>query len=269
MNILVTLNKNYLFPLKVMLKSLFINNPGEAFTIYLMQSDLTDEDLMNLDTYIKDCGHEFVPISIAPDMFEGAPVFRHYSIEMYYRLAAHKFLPETLDRILYLDPDIIVLNPISDFYHQDFKDCMFVAAEHEHSTKVVSSFNKFRLKTPLAKGYFNTGVLLMNLNLIRKNVHLPAIYSFIEENKYRLFLPDQDILNALYWDKILPADGFRYNYDARYYELSKLLPTKKNSIEWIEKNTVFLHFCGKDKPWHEDYKGDLRMFYKKYERLVQ
>jgi len=269
MNILVTLNRNYLSPLKVMLKSLFINNPQQSFTIYLLQSDLSDEDIKDLDTYIEDCGQRLVSIRINSDIFEGAPVFRHYSVEMYYRLAAHLFLPEELDRILYLDPDIIVLNPIYDFYHQDFCDCMYVAAEHEHSTKVVSSFNKLRLKTPNAKGYFNTGVLLMNLELIRKTVRLPDIYSFIEDNKLRLFLPDQDILNALYWDKILPADGFIYNYDARYYELSKRLPVKNNTIEWIEKNTVFLHFCGKDKPWHDDYKGELGRFYKKYEELLQ
>ena len=48
MNILVTLNSNYLRPLKVMLKSLFLNNPGEKFTIYLMHSSLTDDELKDL-----------------------------------------------------------------------------------------------------------------------------------------------------------------------------------------------------------------------------
>ena len=58
MNILVTLNSNYLRPLKVMLKSLFLNNPGEKFTIYLMHSSLTDDELKDLEYFISVHGHE-------------------------------------------------------------------------------------------------------------------------------------------------------------------------------------------------------------------
>ena len=36
---------------------------------------------------------------------------------MYYRLLAAEFLPETLDRVLYLDPDIIVIRPLEELYH--------------------------------------------------------------------------------------------------------------------------------------------------------
>ena len=45
MNILVTLDKNYLPPLKTMLMSLFINHPGDSFDMYLASDDLTEDDL--------------------------------------------------------------------------------------------------------------------------------------------------------------------------------------------------------------------------------
>jgi lipopolysaccharide biosynthesis glycosyltransferase len=63
----------------------------------------------------------------------------------------------------------------------DFEGNMFIAAEHTHSTKVANLFNKLRLKTPNAKGYFNTGVMLMNLQLMRKEVRLEDIYQFIRD----------------------------------------------------------------------------------------
>ena len=45
----------------------------------------------------------------------------------------------------------------------------------------------------------------------------------------------------------------------------KLIPNiKYNDINWIEKNTVFLHYCGKEKPWNPGYKGDLGAYYHKY-----
>ncbi|EHL75925.1 MULTISPECIES: glycosyltransferase family 8 protein [Bacillus] len=264
MNILVTLNANYLPPLKVLLHSLFCNNKDESFSIYLLYSDIPDQDIKALEQYIISKGHRFTPIFVDSKWFQDAPVFRHYTSEMYYRLAAYQFLPEDVDRILYLDPDIVCINPITDFYWTDFENCLFVAAEHEHSAKMARAINKLRLRTPNAKGYFNTGVLLMNMASIRKEVNIEEIYQFIEKNKLKLVLPDQDVLNALYWDKIKPADSLKYNYDARYYELSKLIPKRKHSIDWIRRNTVLIHYCGKDKPWHKQYKNELKCFYDQY-----
>ena len=188
---------------------------------------------------------------------------------MYFRLCAHQFLPSGVERILYLDPDIVCINPISDFFHMDMGNHLFVAAEHSQTTKIVRPLNKFRLKTPNAKGYFNTGVLLMNVALMRERVQIDEIFQFIEENKYKLILPDQDILNALYWDLIMPVDEYIYNYDARYYDFARLYPALKYDLDWIKKNTKFIHFCGKDKPWQEDYTGKLKMFYTFYEEMVK
>ena len=106
MNILVTLNSNYIKPLKVMLKSLFLNNKEEKFSIYLMHSSLTDEELDDLNNYIHIHGNQLKIINIVDSCFENAPILLHYTMDMYYRLLAHKFLPENLERILYLDPDI-------------------------------------------------------------------------------------------------------------------------------------------------------------------
>jgi lipopolysaccharide biosynthesis glycosyltransferase len=266
-NILVTLNSKYLLPLKVMLNSLFKNNPVD-FSIHLMFSDITDEEIFDLQAFIEHRGQKLLPMRVDSEIFSDAPVFRHFSKEMYYRLGAHKLLPEQLDRILYLDPDIIVLNAISNFYWSDFEDCLFVASEHAYTVKFTRAINRLRLGTPHAKGYFNSGVLLMNLDLIRQRVRIEEIAAFIKFNKHKLLLPDQDILNALYWDKIKPADSFRYNYDARHFGLFKLMLHKKMDLDWIKRNTVFIHFCGKVKPWHKNYKGRLGVFYRQFESTI-
>ncbi|QXJ38010.1 General stress protein A [Parageobacillus caldoxylosilyticus] len=267
-HVLVTLDANYLPPLKVLMNSLFRNN-NRPFTFYLLYSRIPEIEIELLKQFVERQGHQLAPIFVDPDLFADAPVFRHYTAEMYYRLAAHQFLPPHLDRVLYLDPDIVAINPIDELYDMDFEGNMFIAAEHTHSTKVANLFNKLRLKTPNAKGYFNTGVMMMNLPLMRKEVRLEDIYQFIRDNRFKLVLPDQDVLNGLYWDKIKPVDGYRYNYDARYYDMIQLLPNPKHDLHWIQENTVFIHYCGKDKPWKENYKGELGLFYKQYSNVLQ
>ncbi|WP_339264147.1 glycosyltransferase family 8 protein [Geobacillus sp. FSL K6-3411] len=266
--ILVTADANYLPPLKVLMHSLFCNN-RRPFTFYLLYSRIAEEEIRALSDFVRKQGHELVPIYVDPQLFHDAPVFRHYTAEMYYRLAAHMFLPSDVERVLYLDPDIVAINPIDELYEMDFEGNWFIAAEHTHSTKVANLFNKLRLKTPNAKGYFNTGVMMMNIAMMRQHVQLEEIYQFIRDNRFKLVLPDQDVLNGLYWDKIKPVDGYRYNYDARYYDFLQLLPNPKHDLSWIEKNTVFIHYCGKEKPWKQNYKGELGLFYKRYSQMLE
>lgn len=270
MNILVALNANYLYPLKVMLKSLFVNNPKEHFSIYMMHSEMTRESLTGLNAFITAEGHEFISLYVDPALFEKATVIRHFSAEMYYRLIAYLYLPDSVERVLYLDSDIIVLNPISRFYRKPFDEAFFIASEHEYSTKMAGPFNKMRLKTPKAKGYFNTGVLLMNVRELKKSNSAAEVFAYIDQHKHQLLLPDQDVFNAVYWDKIIPASGAYYNYDARSYDIKKLfmISSDLTDLKWIREHTVFVHYCGKQKPWQKTYKGDLGLLFHQYAEML-
>lgn len=267
MNILVALNANYLYPLKVMLKSLFMNNRGCTITVYMMYSKLNENEIKDIQEFVSGEGHRLVPVFIHPGLFDDALVYRHFSSEMYYRLIAFRYLPESVDRILYLDPDIINLNPVFDLYRKPFGNAFFMACEHAYSARMAGPFNKMRLKTPKAKGYFNTGVLMMNIKALRKSNSLKKIMQFTEKHKH-LLLPDQDIFNALYWDKIISIPGMYYNYDARYYNLTRIFPTNKDQAnpKWIKAHTVFIHYCGGQKPWQPGYKGNLGFFFNFYAR---
>lgn len=264
-NILVTVNESYLGALKVMLKSLFETNPDERFTIYLLYADISDNKLNGLESFIVGEGHMLISIHIEPESFAQAPLLRHYTKEMYFRLLAHQVLPDNLERILYLDPDIVAINPISEFYHTDFGGHCFVAAEHEITGKILRIFNNLRLGTLKARGYYNAGVLLMNLTQLRKECRADGLLHCINKKKRRLFLPDQDILNVLYWDSIKSVDSFHYNYDPRRFEL---LHKGRKALEKIRGNTVFIHYCGGKKPWNKKYKRTLGCFYRKYAQML-
>lgn len=265
-NLLVTLNSNYIKPLKVMLKSIFINNQDEKFNIYLLHSSLEDHELKDLYQYIERHGNIFTPIKIEDDYFQDAPTPLHYTKEMYYRLLAYKFLPEDLERILYIDPDTLIINPIKELYNMDLGDYLFAAAYHDKIT--VKRINRIRLYPYDIQAYYNSGVLLMNLNEIRKCIDENEIFDFVEENKSKLIMPDQDILNALYSKNIKSIDEKLYNYDVRFYRYYKLMTRGLWDMDHVIRNTVILHFCGKKKPWNKDYRGLFHSLYKHYEKIA-
>lgn len=266
MNILVTLNSNYMKPLKVMLKSLFVSNEGEEFTLYLMHSSLNDEELSELKKYIESHGSRLEIINVDNRYFTGAPVLLHYTKEMYYRLLAFKFLPHDIERILYLDPDILVINPVRELYDMDMEGYLYAAAYHNVIT--IKEINRLRLNPYEIDAYYNSGVLLMNLELQRRLIDEQSIYEFVDKNRSKLIMPDQDILNALYSKKIKSLDERLYNYDARYYTYYKIKSNGMCDMDYIIRNTVILHFCGKKKPWKKDYSGKFHSLYKHYEKLA-
>ena len=266
MNILVTLDSNYMKPLVVMLYSLFANNPGEQFTIYVMHSSLTSEELTLLDEYAAGLGHNLEEIKVDDDAFSEAPTLLHYTKAMYYRLLAHTVLPQDLDRILYLDPDILVINSVKELYGLDMNGHLYAAASHSIASR---HLNQLRLAPYEIVQYYNSGVLLMNLPLVRERVDENEIYDFVEKFRTRLVMPDQDVLNALYVKEILPLDEKFYIYDARYYRYYNFITGGLWDMDYVIRNTVILHFCGKKKPWRKDYSGRFHALYKHYEWLTE
>lgn len=266
MNILVCLDSNYIKPLKVMLKSLFLNNPDQTFTIYLMHSSISEQELSDLRTFIASLAHTLEEILITESYFADSPTLLHYTKEMYYRLLAHKFLPQDLDRILYLDPDILVINSIAELYNIDLEGHLYAAAYHDKIA--VKEINRIRFYPYEIKHYYNSGVLLMDLVALRQEVNEQAIFDFVDKNRSKLIMPDQDVLNVLYAKRIRPMDEKYYNYDTRYYRYYRTMTGREWNMHHVIHHTVILHFCGKKKPWHENYSGEFHALYKQYEKLA-
>lgn len=262
MNILVTLNSSYINPLKVMFKSLFISNSEVDFTIYLMHSSLSKEEVAMLENFVQTEGNTLVEIPIHDHYFADAPILKHYSKEMYYRLLAHKFLPNDVEKILYLDPDILVINKLNSLYNMDISEYLYAAAYHDRAK--VNELNKIRFKEYEVENYYNSGVLLMNVTKQRKEMKEQEIFDFVNENKKKLILPDQDIINGLYSKEIKNIDEVKYNFDARFYLYYKI--TNKIDMDYIIENTAIIHFCGKKKPWLKNYTGKFHSLYKYFER---
>ncbi|AFL99655.1 LPS:glycosyltransferase [Desulfitobacterium dehalogenans ATCC 51507] len=269
MNILVTLNSNYIIHLIVMLTSLIESNPGEQFTVYVAHSGMSKEDFTRINHAIDTSRCKIEDIKISDKGLSDAPITSRYPKEMYYRIFAVKYLPDHLERILYLDPDLVVINPLKEFYTIDFQGNFFAAASHVK--EILKRINHVRLNMAEDSTYVNSGVMMMNLSLLRQEQDIHEVYEYIEGYKHRLFLPDQDVLNGVYSDRTLTVDAKIYNLSERYYVLYNLNPKywdAKIDLDWVRNNTVIIHYCGRNKPWKENYMGELDVFYKDYAQKV-
>lgn len=265
--ILTTLNETYLPRLQVLLTSIRASQPEETADIWLMHSGIRREALDPVARQCGGMGYGFHPLMIDGAAFDGAPVSRQYPREMYYRLLAPFFLPEHLHRILYLDPDILVINPLRPLWETDMQGNLFAAAAHTGKTELANNINQLRLGTDHA--YFNSGVLLMDLGRGRDEISPEDIFTYTREHAKELLLPDQDILNAMYGRRTLEIDDSIWNYDARNYNTYLLRSGGICDMDWVMGNTAVLHFCGKSKPWQKGYIHRFGILYKHYEQLTR
>ena len=260
LNILVTINKKYKKQLIILLNSIKQSNKNENFNIYILHKDLKDEDINEIkeglnknfninDIKIKENDMDFLPVNC-----------ESYPVEIYIRIFASKYLPDNIDRILYLDSDTVVINKLNELYNMNFEDNYFIAATH--IGKAVHKFNEMRLGIKQDEPYINTGVLLINLKELRKINIEKDVIDFIENNEKKLMLPDQDIISSIYGDKIKLVDELKYNLGERTLRIYNINnPRNKIDLEWIYKNTVIIHYFGRNKPYDNKYIGRLGYFY--------
>lgn len=194
----------------------------------------------------------FIPID--ETIFDGFPESNRYPKQIYYRLAAPLLLPEELDRILYLDVDLVVINSLQELYHTDFEGNYYIACSHVGDA--LTKLNQLRLGVEEDVPYINTGVMVMNLPLLRQNLSLEQIRQTARKKMRTFVLPDQDIVTVMHGEHIKLADTLRYNLSDRLIRANNADPrNNKIDLQWVRENAAILHFYGKNKPWKEHYSG--------------
>lgn len=266
LEIVITCDEGYLGPLRTMLLSLRANNRAENIRVWILHRGIPQLGLESLAVF---CGH--IEIELAPRMVDQA-LFAHarsserYPQEMYYRMLATHVIDADIDRALYLDPDILIINPLTPLFDIVLGDCVFAAASHTDAVHPATALNNVRLNTN--EVYFNTGVILMDMRRAKALIDPDEIFAFAMEHERKLLFPDQDIFNALYGERTLPVPDQVWNYDARKYPDNIIRTGGEATLDWVMNNTAILHFCGRDKPWAPKYRGQFAALYKHYATLA-
>lgn len=261
MNILITSDSKYLKQILVLLKSIELNNIGKH-NVYLMYRESEKMILSGVNKDVFNINY----IEVDDKYLDEYPQLeKRYPVEIYYKLIAHLHLPKDIDRILYLDPDIVVKGDISEFYNYDFKDNYYVATSHVKMA--CKKFNDIRLGLGKEIPYINVGVLLINLEALRKIDVKGDIDEFLKNNRYKMMLPDQDIISCLYGNKAIILDDIIYNLGEKNFRQRRLVDKNMN-IDFVEDNVKIIHYYGRNKPWNKNYRGVLNKYYNEYESKI-
>ena len=241
MNILISVNQKYLDKAKTMLHSLR-SNQSENITVYLINRSLRDSEINKFRKYLKRClKMDFMVIDISDTAFDQLPLnTSRFSIEIYYRVIAQFLLPQTVERILWLDADIILCENISEFYYQDFGEALLAVCPDVNC----EDKDIIRIKENLGLSnehiYFNSGVLLLNIEALRNTTTLHKIFESAQYIAPYLVYPDQDLLNYLYTGRVKYCNQNQYNCQATAFD--RLTHEQRNDI-------AILHYAGFHKPW--------------------
>ena len=258
MNLLFCINPKFRPLLCQCLRSIVKNGGEERYDAYILHSDLTDADMDAVRAVSDRVSCRF--LSVDAGDFDGFPESSRYPRQIYYRLAAPLLLPEELDRILYLDVDTLVINPLKELYTMDFQGNYYIACTHIR--EALTKLNDRRLNVPDGSPYVNTGVMVLNLPALRENLTMDEIRRTALQKIDSFWLPDQDLLTVLHGDKILLADTHKYNLSDRILNIYNANPKNpRHNLDWVRENTVVIHFCGKNRPWKPHYIGQLGVFY--------
>jgi len=262
-NILVNINKGYIRHFLTTMNSLSQNNPKSEFDVYVMHSNLEDSDKEYIKTKV---ASNINPIYIFMDesLFKGAPTVKRYPYEIYYRIFAPIMLPKELDRVLYIDCDLVVHKNIDPLYNMNFQGNYFIACTQIRG--FMQWFNRIRLTVGKDYTYINTGVMMINLKELREVINIDEIFKFIRRNGWRMTLYDQDVIFKFFGNKIRLIDPRIYNLSDRLIMFHNKFYHSKYKIDkdWVENNNMIVHYLGTNKPWKDNYRGILKDYYTKY-----
>ena len=253
MNIVCCTDHNFIMPCGIMMYSLCKNNPSHRIDFFV----IIDESVTPSDKELLIQVTESYPLSncmfclIDGEKLNDLPRLDESNTKdyitkaTYYRLFLQKILPESIDKVLYLDCDIICNGSIRELYSTDFEDNIF--ATPDIAEGLIDRYN--RLRYPQTQGYFNAGVLLINLKYWRENNVLNDFLDFITTHPDWIKLHDQDVLNKTFHDKKkhLPI---KFNFQEGYLWREALYDYWKYEKEVIEarNNPVIIHYTN-IKPW--------------------
>lgn len=259
MNIALCTDDRYANHCAICITSILENNKLEDCHIYVMTEGLLDENIKKFH-YLEEYYKKPVEVKVIDGkMFEGLQVTGRLPRSMYFRF----MLPEIINdsSVLYLDCDIIVRHSLRDLFHIDLTNyaCGVVEDQCGDDVRMHNRINMF-------SRYFNSGVLLMNLDYWRKYDIAKKLIDYIA-NAGWLMCPDQDALNVVLEGEVLYLD-YTYNFQQGFYgELTWLRADKWENVEKDRCSPIIVHYTSGEKPWHTDCVHPLKRDYDKYMML--
>lgn len=276
MNIVFHCSNSFVPVLSVSIISILENNQNcDNIVFYIIENHISEENKMQLNMMVKNYQRELVFIPM-PDMNKdfklGLKIIKsNWLLDSYSRLFLGSILPNSVERVLYLDCDTLCNAPLDKFYN--------INLENYYCAGVIdclseSYYELFRLSKK--SFYCNSGVILFDLKKWRDNNIESKVADYVKSKNGYIFFMEQSVMNIVLQEKIKiihPQNNvytlmvafthknlYKLRQQKRYY-------SDKTIDEAIEYPTI-IHltscFYVKGRPWIEGNKHPYKQLYIKY-----
>ena len=259
MTIALCTDNNYVMPCMITIASFLHNHRNESCDVFVLTTSggVNLENIKKIHRLGETFKQRIVVKEIASDIVSGLNESNRFPKSIYFRFLLPDILQDA-DRVLYLDCDILVRENILEFYNTDLEGYACAAIEDQRGDDITIHNRIFMFSR-----YFNSGVLLMNLDYWRKHNVAQQLIDYLRQYPERCWFPDQDALNAVLEGKVKFMD-YRYNMQGEmlshrcYLQLSA---EKWKKLDEAIGNPAIIHFTDINKPWYEECRHPYRTEY--------
>lgn len=238
-------DSKYVMPTCVAISSLFSNKSSTSnYRIYVIGECLTDADTAML--------------------YQSGSAVEVITVEEHYKQFAHthpfvssaallKFdLPQIMtewDRILYIDSDVLILQDVQQLLDTDLQDNYaavvkdFLGMERGHHKRIGH------------EAYFNSGVMLLNLDRMRKEKLIDTLMEFKKNDPWHEFM-DQDAFNCIFQECVVylpPKYNLMYANNLlsgkSISQMAEFYGVTETDMHISMERPAILHLSSPKKPW--------------------
>lgn len=246
LHICTAIDGNYKLPLRCLVNSIYQNSTSHKCVLHVLFTDLSKRYRNKLIKKYAgtNLSFDFIDMSKYEFDFHGIDM-QYWSNAIFYRIMIPEIFKD-LERILYIDGDTLVIQDLFDFFNMKMDDDKYLAM-------VLDKFSWVRRMQKLNTNYyFNSGVILFDLNKCRNNNFSEKCIKWLHDNPDIAIFPDQDAINIVCNGKIMITDSL-YNkmIEPRHYIVFNNKP-------------YIAHFLSKIKPWMWGYPSKFDNLYISY-----
>ena len=239
-------DNNYLQHCTAMLCSLFENNRQLRFHVHLLHSELTKASMTFLTAFCKKYENEISYYKVDDSILANV-CWREVSyttIATYYRILLPSLLREDVERVLYLDCDVIVMGSVGYLFNLDLNNYGLAAVK---DASPYDNLHREIMGIEQDGRAFCAGVLMINLDYWRKHNCQEALLAFANTKLEKCYLDDQDALNNVFRNRwfMLP-----YKWGRTPLSIGVADPCVKHfDVYEYAYEPQIIHYAGELKPW--------------------
>lgn len=261
-SIVLCSDENYAaYSATVMVSSLINTTTPEKFVFYLLTPGLESDTENKLQTAVTRYGAQLKIIDVDISHFNSLNIdLGRFGIGALLRLCMHQYLPKTTKKVIYLDCDLLILGDLAELWKKSLNGLTAGAVTDLCSPETFYKRNQ---------NYFNSGVLLIDLEKWKKEEIGEKSITYLNNNSKKSKYPDQDALNAILKDKHLLLDlswNFQPTSYPAYEKSYVYLEERKDELYRSIQRPNIVHFIGSVKPWNPNCTHPLQELFTAYSK---